>query len=595
VLDRADATYWRVDWNTLASASVPIAEWTFDRDDNAATGGSTWAGGAGVRSAGIDTALTMSSRGAQLIALPSGKVLTKLPVTVDMASQSFVTRIPKSVLPVSGSWRIRLAAGLADSAGTGFAAPPDALPTQPAVYNVTFRRFDQEPVSDDYWDDMAQTRALRTGDVSSFSDVVTWSKLAHRVATAPPQPFGWSDRWYVSDVDLGPGIVTSPSTIEDGQPNYLGRVQPYGIYIPRSYRRGHPMPLTFLLHSLTQNQNQYAATTPNFSRLACEDRHSICVTTLGRGPDGDYFDYAELDFWQVWHSVAAAFSLDPDRTLLCGYSMGGLGTNALAMAHPDLFAKAVTLAGAVGDVPTLGNLRWIPTYLAGGVADELVPVTIERAEADGLAALGDRYRWVVYPAVDHVAFELADSFSDAAKFMGDAKRVRNPGTFTFRWFPSNGGGLSGNQITSGGISWTQLPKYGVGTTGAYWVRNLAARSSTEYATVRADSGERPERSVITHSTRNITVDGPGPGLASQLTWTRGKRPVRRPVITLHLTNVRHLTLQLGAAGFRRGQPGRLVVWTDGESAIQLAPGNVVVAGKGRTTFAFVDEGLQPVS
>jgi hypothetical protein len=147
VLDRADATYWRVDWNTLAAKTVPIAEWTFDRDNNAATGGSDWPAGAGVHSPGIDTALTMSSHGARLIAVATGRVLAALPVTVDMKSQSFVTRIPKSVLDPKGSWRIRLAAGLADTAGTGFARPPDALPTQPAVYNVTFRRSRKRPTS----------------------------------------------------------------------------------------------------------------------------------------------------------------------------------------------------------------------------------------------------------------------------------------------------------------------------------------------------------------------------------------------------------------------------------------------------------------
>ncbi|HWC33506.1 MAG TPA: peptidase [Mycobacteriales bacterium] len=604
VLDRAHATYWRVDWNTLAAASVPIAEWTFDRDDNPATGSSEWPAGAGVHSAGIDTALTMSSHGARLISVSSGKVLALLPVTVDRAAQSFVTRIPNSVLAPSGSWRIRLAAGLADPSGTGFAAAPDALPTQPAVYNVTFRRADQERASDNFWDDQAQTSALRTGDVAGFSHVVRWSQLARRAHTTPIQPHGWSDRWYVSRVNLGPGIVTGPTTIEDSKPNYLGRVQPYGVYVPKSYRPGrltptsadharhpatqasHGWPLTFLLHSLTQNHNQYAATTPNFSKLACEDRRSICVTTLGRGPDGDYFDYAELDFWQVWHAVATAFSLDPERTLLCGYSMGGLGTNQLAMAHPDLFAKAVTLAGAVGNVPALANLRWIPTYLAGGVSDELVPITIEQAEARGLAALGYRYRWVIYPEVDHVVFELADSFADAAKFMGNARRVRNPGTFTFSWYPSNGGGLSGNQITSGGIAWTQLPRYGVGTTGDYWIRHLHARSKQRYATIRARSGMRPERSVTTHSSRDITVDGPGPGIASQLTWTRGKRPAARPVMTLRLTNVKALTLLLRAAGFHRGQAGTLHVVTDAPTTLRLA-GHSVHLAKGHTTVHFM--------
>ncbi|HWA65422.1 MAG TPA: prolyl oligopeptidase family serine peptidase [Mycobacteriales bacterium] len=585
VLDRPGATYWRVDWNTLADPSVPVAEWTFDRDDDAATGGSAWPAGAGVHSPGIDTALTMSSHGAQLISVGSGKVLATFPVTVDGAAQSFVVRIPKSVLDPTGSWRIRLAAGLADAAGTSFARPPDALPTEPAVYNVTFRRIDQEKIAANFWDDQAQTLALLTGNVSAFSHVVHWSLLARHTRTSPPRPTGWSDRWYVSAVSLGQGIVTGASTILDNQANYLGRVQPYAVYVPKSYRPGRPTPLTFLLHSLTQNHNQYAATTPNFSRLACEDRHSICVTTLGRGPDGDYFDYAELDFWQVWHAVAAAYDVDPDRTLLCGYSMGGLGTNQLAMAHPDLFAKAVTLAGAVGNVPALHNLRWIPTYLAGGVTDELVPLPIEMAEANGLAALGDRYRWVIYPAVDHVAFELADAFADAAKYMGDAERVRDPGRFSFTWYPANGGGLSGNQLTGGGISWTQLPQYGVGTTGDYWVRDLTARSRQRYATVKAYSGVRPERSVATHSAHNITVDGPGPGVASQLTWTRGRRPAAKPLITLRLTNVRRLVVLLRAAGFHQGQAGTLRVVTDGPTTLGLDR-RVLRLHKGTKTVRF---------
>ena len=63
--------------------------------------------------------------------------------------------------------------------------------------------------------------------------------------------------------------------------------------------------------------------------------------------------------------------LAADRTILAGYSMGGIGSNQLAMAHPDLFAQEVTLAGAVGAVPELENLRSVPVYSAGGVEDEL--------------------------------------------------------------------------------------------------------------------------------------------------------------------------------------------------------------------------------
>jgi dienelactone hydrolase len=557
VLRRAHATYWRVDWNTLAKPSVPIAEWTFDRDNSAATGGSTWPAGAGAHSPGIDTALVMSSHGARLVTVASGKTLARMPVTVDRAAHSFVVRIPSHVLRPHGSWRIRLAAGLANSAGTGFAPAADAVSGQTAIYNVTFRTPAQEKPSDNFWNDMAQTSALASGDVSKFSKVVHWRALAHRRRTPQPLLRGWSDRWYVSDVSLGPGIVTSPDTIADGKANYLGRVQPYAVYVPKSYSPKHPAPLTFLLHSLTQNHNQYAATTPHFSKLACEDRHSICATTLGRGPDGNYFDNAELDFWQVWHSLAATYRLNPNRTIVSGYSMGGIGTNQLTMEHPDLFARGVTLAGGVGDVPSLHNLRWVPLYLAGGAEDELVPVNVERAEADALQALGDRFRWLLYPAMDHVAYELADSFADAAKFMGHARRTVNPGRFSYTWVPHNGAqGFSSRAATGGGIS---------------WLRHLDARHrKAAAATVRAFSGERPVRALTTHASRRVTTnDGPEPGLASSLTWTRGARSARLSVIRLKLTNVRSLRVLLGGAGFRHGKHGRLRVSTDGPTTIRL--------------------------
>ncbi|MBV9484841.1 MAG: prolyl oligopeptidase family serine peptidase, partial [Frankiaceae bacterium] len=366
VLRRAHATYWRVDWNTLVKRRVPIAEWTFDTDNKSSTGGSSWPAGAGASSPGIERALVMSSHGARLINTLTGKVLIKRPVTSDLRAQSFVARIPNRVLHPRGRWRIRLAAGLADSRGTGFRSAPNALSSQTHVYNVTFRTRAQEKPANNFWNDMKQTSSLDAGNVAEFSRVLRWKALHRHRRTRVPVLRGWSDRWYVSRVSLGPGIVTAPRTIEDNQANYLGRVQPYAVYVPKSYSRKRPSPLTFLLHSLTQNQNQYAATTPHFVQEACEQRHSICATTLGRGPDGFYYGTAQLDFWQVWHQVAAAFRLDPNRTILAGYSMGGIGTNEIAMAHPDLFARAVTLAGAVGQVPSLANLRWVPMYLAGG-------------------------------------------------------------------------------------------------------------------------------------------------------------------------------------------------------------------------------------
>jgi hypothetical protein len=230
----------------------------------------------------------------------------------------------------------------------------------------------------------------------------------------------------------------------------------------------------------------------------------------------------------------------------------------------------------------------VPVYLAGGASDELVPITVERAEATALQALGDRYRWVLYPLVDHVIFELADSFADAATFMAHARLMHNPGYFSFTWVPTNTQQAFSSRVSDvGGISWTQQPKLGVGTTGDYWLRQLKARSKTSTASLSAFSGERPTRTVSTHVTHKVAVKGgPGPGVASNLTWTRGSRPPRHPVIRLHLTNVRSLRILLHGAGFGPRHPrGRLKVSTDGPVVVRIGHHRIHVA-KGKHVVPF---------
>jgi poly(3-hydroxybutyrate) depolymerase len=565
---RPHATYWRVDWTTLADRNVPVAEWAFDVDHNTATGVSDWPGNAGVHSSGIDDALVVSGHGAQLVDTTTGTI-TRLPVRVDMRAASFVVKLPARLLAPTQPWRVRLAAGLANAAGTAFTSAADAAPDQTAVYNVTFRKRTQEPVSDDYWDDETQTSQLATGDVTPFWRSISWHRLRRHARTSQPRPLGWSDRWYVSAVAPGAGVITDAATVSDGKANYLGRVQPYAIYLPRSDNGS----LTFLLHSSNQNHNQYAATTPRFTRGACEKRGSICVSPLGRGPDGGYWGTAELDFWQVWHAVASTYLLDPGRTILAGYSMGGIGANQLAMEHPDLFARSITLAGGVGDIPELANLRWVPTYLAGGTVDELVPVTLQQGEADALHRLSYRFRWVLVSVIDHVTYELADSFADAVRYMGNASRKTHPARFSYAWNPRNTPPPAGVSVESPpGIGWTQRPRLGVRSTGAYWLRDLHARTSDRYASVRAVSSAAIDHAVTKHFSQQVDPTfQPDPATIQTLRWTYGKREPQRPRLRLRLRlrNVASLRVLLRGAEIVAHPRVKLSVGTDGPVTIAV--------------------------
>ena len=566
VMLRGGQTYFRVDWTTLVDPSIPMAVWAFDTDDNASTGTSAWPASAGVSSPGLETALIMSSHGAKLVNASTQAVIASAPVTVSTAAHSFVTHLP---LSPAGTWRMRLVSGVSNAAGTALAPAGGALPGQTAVYNATFRDRAEEPVSNSFWDDMTQTSDLTSGSVTAFSQTLAWNDLASGRTTPEPRPTGWLTRWYVSAVHLGEGVLTSPATIEDGRPNFLGRLLPYSVYVPA----GLPAkaPLTWLLHSFTQNHNQYAATTPSFVRAACESRHSLCVTTGGRGGDGWYVDEAQLDFWQVWHAVADHWTLDPDRTVISGYSMGGIGSNYLSMAHPDLFARVVTMAGAIGDVPELENLRWAPVYQAGGAADELVPVPVQKAESDRLISLGYRNRWLLIPGTDHVAYELQDSFDDAVAFMGSTPRATSPAHVTFRWSPKQvpNSYSPSNALSGSTLAQTQRPDLGVGTTGAYWLRSLSGRPGVTTAHIDAVSSALRAPAITPVRSTDTVVGGTTPGVVTQQTWTLGAAPTLRPKVALSLAGVRQATVLLLDAGLPASGCSTLVVTSDGAASVVL--------------------------
>jgi len=565
----ATSTWWRIDWNTLIDPNVPIAEFTFDKDRSTATGASAWPGGAGISSPGIDQALLISARGAWLIDPVSGARQPAGQVIVDRSSRSFVVRVPRALLTPSGMWRIRVASGLANARGDGFrpiGQDLGALPGEPAVYNVGFRTYDTEPIHDNIWMEMHQAEALTTGDVSGFSTDIAWNQLAAHITQPEPQPRGASDRWYVTGHDLGQGVPADLAHATGHDPTLLGRVQPYGVYVPRSVDLSKPAPLTWLLHSSGLNHNQYLAVNPTFVQQACEQRASICATPAARGPDIDYFGLAQVDVWNVWHDLSDHFLLDPQRTVLSGYSLGGTGTNRIGLAHPDLFARFVVLSGAEDWGANLENARWVPYYISNGAADELVPVYESVNETNALDALGYRYRYQLYPAEDHVVFSVQDSFLAAATFMRGAVRQTTPGHVTYQWDPT-----------------TDEPDLGLGATSAYWITQMVARGSG-LARVDAVSGGHPDPPVtLVRSNSLDATNGPTPAVVRTLSWIAGRALAPTPTLRLDLSGLRSVTVDLAAAGFSQGEQVTVTVVTDGPATVVLG-GRSVTVPSGRSVF-----------
>jgi predicted esterase len=586
-----NSSVWRVDWTTLDNPDLPIVAFAVDADGNTATGASSWGAGSGLTSNGIDHVLVISSRGAWVTDVVTQRTTSigATAVTVDhdptRAMGSFVARVPASALPaLTGRWTIRAASGLASADGRNFAPVPatnGALPGQPAVYDLGFDPLANEPAAQNSWMENTQAQALATGNAGAFAAVVDWGALSRGANTPEPLVAGPSNRWYVSAIEVGKGVVPDASAAQDLRPNFLGRVQPYAVYVPRGYNPATPTPLTWMLHSLGVQHNQYISINPKFVQQACEARGSICATTLGRGPDGWYYDEAELDFWQVWHSLATTYRLDPDRTVLSGYSMGGWATYKLGLSYPDLFAKAVvvagpqvcgiriegTIAGYGGPgpctdegrtAPLLGNATNLPYYIAQGGVDELVPASGALEQARGMMALGLRVRFELFPTQDHLAWAASDLFASPAANMNQLSRTRSPHAVSLTWYPA-----------------LVRADYGIGTSGAYWVRAVGARQSGPGVTAQVDatSDAIPSTRVGLVKTQGpvVTTDTPPLlGAYQQQAWQTGPPASPTARVDMRLVNVGSATLQLARAGLRAGEPGTVTLQTDGATALTLA-------------------------
>jgi hypothetical protein len=98
---------------------------------------------------------------------------------------------------------------------------------------------------------------------------------------------------------------------------------------------------------------------------------------------------------------------------------------------------------------------------------------------------------------------------------------------------------------------------------------------------------RPVRGIRTQTTRRTVIaGGPGPGIATELTWNRTTMPRKRRLIRLRLTNVRSLRLVLHAAGFPAGDRGLLRIITDGPVRVRLGTRTIRLHHAGRIGVPF---------
>lgn len=556
--------------NTLYTPDQALVAIAIDTDNDAATGGGEWPG-LGIRSAGWDVIETFA-RG-------------------DPATNLVTGSMP---LPEGDTWRVQAVVAQAD--GT--------------VMNVAFRGPDEgaagltasAPVGSTWWEDR-QSAALAAGDISAFGHVVALRDLRARKRIAPVVAPGLHQRVYTSRYTLPPGEGISVDGIpgrhgDTGNPceqyfHFLGKYQPYGVYIPA---KPGPHGVQFALHGCAANHASLVNNTGMQQRFG-EDLNRIVFVPLARGPQGYYSDISERDVLDAYDDLLAHYPVDLERVFSGGYSMGGYGTLRLAALYPDRFAGAVNWVGFTGDIfntaipgnpippytsdggsrngaegnviDFLGNLRHIPSANLYAGEDELVHVTTALALMQAFADAADvPYFFYLHPAAEHLTFAVLDEWIKEAAYSAPWTRVRNPQRVTYR--------------TDAALD---FPEYGIRHDRAYWISGITGRAAG-YVDVDLSSlacrNETPS-----FETGNDAGTGPGPlawvGEFRKATGVTASATANRLEGTL--ANVASLSVDVAGACLSSTAVGYRIV-TDGPVELRLSDGRRLALAAGTHEGSF---------
>lgn len=445
--------------NALRTARSTVLELAVDTDGRPSTGGGLWPG-LSIRSGGWDATYRFT--------------------VGDPRTNTMTGTFP---LPAAATWRVQ--AVTAQASGT--------------VMNVAYRGVDEHaayklsgnnPSTNLYpgqgaWFEDDQAAALATGDVSQFGHLVSTADLRPGVTRVQAVGPGLHERVYTSSYSLGEGMSyagvdgrgTGGSTAGFFAQvfNFLGKYQPYGVYVPKAPgRHGLQMEWHGSNQGIVAQINQ-----PGMQRRYGEELGRILVTPEARGPNGYGSDISERDLLDVMADAHRTFDTDPAQAFSSGYSQGGYLAFRMAMLFPDRFAgftawvgftgddtngtpaqgPVSVTAGAVGNmIGYTGNLRQVPGSMLFSGADELVQVPSSTAMQRSFAATDDQYTWYMHPAADHFTYAVADNWTKEAADSRGLRLVRRPARVTFRTDPL-----------------LDSPAYRIRHDAAYWVSGLRGR------------------------------------------------------------------------------------------------------------------------
>jgi hypothetical protein len=125
-----------------------------------------------------------------------------------------------------------------------------------------------------------------------------------------------------------------------------GSVQPYGLSVPATWKKGDTKPrrLDLWLLGRGENRTELAFLAERQKPSTFESENTIVLTPYGRFCNATKFA-GEVDVFEAMDAVKKQFTVDPQRVVVRGFSMGGASTWHLAAHHPGEWCASSPGAG----------------------------------------------------------------------------------------------------------------------------------------------------------------------------------------------------------------------------------------------------------
>lgn len=586
---------------TLREGTRPIVGVGVDGDGNAETGAGSLPGSwipAG--SLGVDRLFVLTNNGGN----EDGKAWSfaggawtpagAFDVAADVDANTLTATLPVT-LPATGAIRVVVAAGYEHAgaswlAGTApvqdLAFVPGEDPTTPYLQGVTDAVVNFAAGGDPVWQDYKQSAILagKAGVADAVARIdVAKLRSGHTDAT-PVLAKGFHAFLYRSALDLGEGIVGSGNAAL-----FAGPYQPYLVWAPGVATAG--LPLVLYMHGSSQTHLSAVNTAPyspdtrdpvlGLPDALFDHFQAVVAWPLGRGPQQNYSGASEQDVLDVHRDVLRRLALNPDRVMLAGLSLGGMGTFRLAELYPDHWSLAYSDVGYDASVKLPENLTALPIRFQNGLPDYLVHVYNALFTRDLLETAGtvDYRSFIRHQRHHQPAVALAECIYEMSFGLD---RVRNPARVRYTIDPAL---FNVNEATGLNLVYH----------GAYWVDGMlsaggrASVDLTSQAFGYVPVAQTTTRTVEQNLTSGRDFCGPNDEVRTRDSWDeQGKVVNQTPIVPQDridgtLTNLSAVTIDAARAGVATGT---LSLVTDRPTQLTLtglAPGTTVTRGDAAVT------------